>query len=207
MIRLKKDHRKSALGYYAKESYESWHLLTPIGAAADPKTWSDMDEDQPEARDRRGLRVMLIAPLVFVCHALEEAPRFVEWFNAHVERGITGELFWSVNLSALIITLIIAGIAWLLPSSLSLLAAITWLSFLMFANALFHLMATIVDGAYAPGVITAARFYLPYFTWVLIKIARSRQARWEPMLAAVILGAIPMLIHGYRIVFMRGRLF
>jgi hypothetical protein len=32
-------------------------------------------------------RMLLLAPLIFIAHFLEEAPRFVEWFNAHVILG------------------------------------------------------------------------------------------------------------------------
>jgi hypothetical protein len=152
-------------------------------------------------------RALLIAPLVFAGHVLEEAPRFVEWFNSHVERGITAELFWNVNLSAGIITVMIAGAVWLWPSQGSVLVAVAWLSFLMLANAIFHLVATLADGAYAPGVVTALLLYLPYFIWVIARIMRSRQIRWELILGMVVVGASPMLVHGYRIVFMRSRLF
>jgi hypothetical protein len=54
----------------------------------------------PQSPDRlsQGLR---FAPLVFVAHFLEESPGFVTWFNAHVTRGITADLFWTVNATAL----------------------------------------------------------------------------------------------------------
>jgi hypothetical protein len=77
----------------------------------------------------------------------------------------------------------------------------------MFANAIFHLTATLVDGAYAPGVVTAVLFYLPYFVWVIKRIVRSRQVRWQLILGAAVIGACPMLIHGYRIAFWGSRLF
>ena len=38
-------------------------------------------------------RVLLWAPLIFIGHFMEEAPGFVNWFNAHVRRGITAEFF------------------------------------------------------------------------------------------------------------------
>ena len=160
-----------------------------------------------DSADRQLARLLLLAPPIFVLHFVEEAPRFVEWFNAHVRRGITTELFWSVNLSGLMITVIVAGAAWLMPAALSQVAAAAWLGFLMFANGIFHLIATLVDGAYAPGAVTAALLYLPYFFWVMAAIQRRRRVRSEVLFAAVILGAVPMLIHGYRIVFLGDRLF
>jgi hypothetical protein len=57
-------------------------------------------------------RVLLLAPFIFVAHFLEESPRFVEWFNAHVARHITSGLFWRVNISALAILLYVPYYSW-----------------------------------------------------------------------------------------------
>ena len=160
-----------------------------------------------EAKYKPAARAFLLAPVIFACHVIEEAPGFVAWFNAHVERGITAQSFWNVNLSAGVITLLVVGITWFLPSPPSMLIGVAWLSLLMFANALFHIIATVVDRAYAPGVVTAALLYLPYFGWVIAKIVRARLLGWQTILLATILGALPMLIHGYRIVFFGSRLF
>ena len=53
-------------------------------------------------------RIVLLAPIVFTAHVLEEGSSFVAWFNDHVTRGITPGLFWTVNLAALVITLLLA---------------------------------------------------------------------------------------------------
>jgi hypothetical protein len=58
---------------------------------------------------RRGL---LLAPPIFVAHFLEESPRFVPWFNAHVARGITPDAFWTVNLTGLVITVVLVAGVW-----------------------------------------------------------------------------------------------
>jgi hypothetical protein len=165
-----------------------------------------MDEHY-EARYKSAARLILPAPFIFVFHVIEEAPGFVAWFNAHVERGIIAQSFWNVNLTAGMITLLVVGITWLLPSPPSLLIGVAWLSLLMFANGLFHIVATVVDRAYAPGVVTAAVLYLPYFSWVIVKLVRGRLLGWQFILLAAIIGALTMLIHGYRIVFLGSRLF
>ncbi len=152
-------------------------------------------------------RLILLAPVIFVLHVIEEAPGFVAWFNAHVDRGITPELFMSVNIAGGVITLLVVGMVWATPSSPSLLIEVAWLSLLMFANGIFHIVATVVDRAYCPGVITSAVLYLPYFGWVVTKILRDRLLTWPSVLLATIFGALPMLVHGYRIVFLRSRLF
>jgi hypothetical protein len=152
-------------------------------------------------------RILLLAPLIFICHFLEEAPSFVKWFNAHVTRGITPELFWMVNLSGLAITVIVIAMQWFARSGFSMSLVVTWLSFLMFANAVFHIIGSLVDKSYVPGLITAILLYLPYFSWLLIKIVKSGQLNIRLVLGMAVLGAIPMCIHGYRILFLGSRLF
>ncbi len=152
-------------------------------------------------------RALLAAPLIFVCHVIEEAPNFVSWVNAHVTPGITAQTFWSVNLSGLVITLIVVGIAWLLPSPSSLLIVAAWLGFLMLANAALHITATLMFQSYAPGVITATLLYLPFFFWVMKKMLRTHAVKRAPLLSVTLLGACPMLLHGYLIVFEGSRLF
>jgi hypothetical protein len=152
-------------------------------------------------------RILLLAPPIFICHFLEEAPKFVAWFNAHVARGITSELFWMVNFSALVITVILVGIQWFAPSGFSLSLVIAWFSFLMFANAIFHIIGSLVDKSYVPGLITAILLYLPYFSWLMMKIVKSGQLNISLVLGTAVLGAIPMCIHGYRILFLGSRLF
>ncbi len=164
-------------------------------------------ESQHEDKYKTAAKPFLLAPLIFVCHVIEEAPGFVAWFNAHVERGITTDLFMSVNIAGGLITLLVVGMVWSMPSPPSLLIGVAWLSFLMFANGLFHIVATLVDGAYCPGAVTAALLYLPYFGWVIAILVRHRLLGWQSILLAMIIGAIPMLIHGYRIVFLGSRLF
>lgn len=152
-------------------------------------------------------RALLLAPFIFVCHFLEESPGFVEWFNAHVSRGITSELFWSVNISGLVITLIVVGIEWFSRSAISLTLALAWLSFLMLANAVLHIVGGLVDRRYVPGLATAILLYLPYYSWLFIRAVKSRRLRVAPSVVAAVFGSLPMLIHGYLILFRGSRLF
>lgn len=148
---------------------------------------------------------ILVAPVIFVCHFLEESPRFVPWFNAHVARGITSDLFWTVNLTALVITLFVVVVEWLSRSRGSAILTAGWFGFLMGANALFHITGGFVDRAYVPGLVTAVVLYVPYYSSLF---ARSvRRAGAVAVMASAIIGAAPMLIHGYLILFRGSRLF
>jgi hypothetical protein len=143
---------------------------------------------------------------VFVIHFLEESPGFVPWFNAHAAPGISQELFWTVNLVALTITLLLTLSFWITRTEAVVLPVVAWLSFLMLANGLFHVTGAVLDRGYVPGLVSAVLLYLPYCGWVAVQVARSGVA--VPLLiGAAVLGAIPMSVHGYRILFLGTRLF
>ena len=152
-------------------------------------------------------RAFVLAPFIFTLHFLEEAPGFVKWFNAHVHPGITSESFWVVNLVGLVITSIVVGIGTMAPSSPSYLLAAAWLSLLMPANALIHIIGSVIDRSYVPGVITAIALYLPYYFWLMAKIKKSGWVSSSSLIVAAVIGATPMLVHGYRILFLGSRLF
>ena len=162
----------------------------------------------PLVRQQPPLRTLLLAaPLVFVAHFLEEGPGFVAWFNAHVARGITEALFWRVNYTALAITVAVVALEWIDRSAVSATVAVAWLSFLMFANALFHLAGAIADGAYVPGLVTALLLYLPFYGWVVARAIGGSRTPRGALAAAASLGALPMLAHGWLILFRGSRLF
>lgn len=151
-------------------------------------------------------RALLLAPLVFVFHFLEESPGFVGWFNARVARGITQGLFWSVNITALLITLAVVGFEWFSRSAFSTMLALIWLGFLMLANAVFHVAGGLVDGRYVPGLATAVLLYLPYYSWLWSSAVKSRRVRVTWAAAGALFGSLPMLLHGYLILFRGSRL-
>jgi|SRR5215475_12311918 len=156
-------------------------------------------------RNRQWLDPILLAPVIFVCHFLEESPTFVVWFNAHVARGITPDLFWSVNLSALVITLMVVGVEWAARSATTQILIIGWFGFLMGANALFHITGAVVDRSYVPGLVSAALLYVPYYSWLFVRSAK--RVNVVALIVAALLGATPMLVHGYLILFRGSRLF
>jgi len=157
---------------------------------------------------QKGLGIIIIlAPFIFTGHFLEESPGFVSWFNAHVSRGITTRLFWSVNVTALVITVIITIIELSAPSTVSLSLIILWFSFLMLANAIFHITGAIVDKHYMPGLITAIGLYLPYYFFVVIRLLKTGIVKIGWLILLALLGSALMLIHGYLIIFRGSRLF
>jgi hypothetical protein len=74
-------------------------------------------------------------------------------------------------------------------------------------NALFHVLGAIVDRDYVPGLATAILLYMPHCGWVAWLLLRHRRIAPGLLAAAAVLGAIPMAVHGYRILFLGTRLF
>ena len=149
--------------------------------------------------------LILLAPLIYMAHILEEAPGYIAWLNSVVDHGVPDQgHFFAGNLPSITITALIAVIAALRLNRSALLVMLAWLSYFMFANAIFHLVATVVLRRYSPGTITAAVLYLPYFTWFVLYL-RKRFPAWAIAAIALIFG-MPMFIQAYMIVF-RGTRF
>ena len=157
-----------------------------------------------KTRLQRGL---FLAPAIFLLHFLEESPGFVIWFNNHVGRGITSSLFWSVNISAMLVTVLVICFEWFLSSAESAFIVLIWLSFLMMANAIFHITGAIVDQGYVPGLITAIILYVPYFSWLSLEMIKGKRLGKGAFVLFVVIGSLPMLLHGYKILFLGTRLF
>lgn len=152
-------------------------------------------------------KVVLFAPLVFILHVLEEFPGFVAWFNSLVPRGITQSTFLPVNAVALAITLALALLVAALPHPGSGLLLAAWVGFLFIANGLLHLGGTIAHERYSPGVVTGTLLYLPYGALLLQRTVRDLALKPGVVIGTATLGGIPMLVHGYLIVFRGSRLF
>ena len=153
------------------------------------------------------VRVLLLAPVIFAAHVAEEAPGLVAWFETHVQPHITTGQFWSVNAAGFAITLLVALGGRTLPLTASAALATAWLGFVMLANGIFHLVATIYERGYVPGVVTGTLLYLPYFVWLARRIVRGGALRPVTVALLAVAGGAPMAVHGYRIVFLGTRLF
>lgn len=150
---------------------------------------------------------ILLAPLIFAVHVAEEAPRFVAWFNRQVQPNISQALFMSVNAGAFIVTVLISFVAFNAKSRASLLLLIAWLGFLFVANALFHIAGTVYLTKYSPGLVTAVFLYLPYFFFLCRFAVQQFRVKLPVLLSVTALAGLPMLVHGYLIVFEGKRLF
>jgi hypothetical protein len=158
-------------------------------------------------QDRTITWLALLAPIVFVVHVAEETPTFVSWFNRLVEPDITEGMFFRVNATAFVITIVLAAILAATRKPAVAVIDLAWIALLMLANGLFHLTATVVHRTYSPGAVTAAVLYLPYFAVLFSVVLKRFGVPLSVALIATILGALPMAVHGYLIVFRGSRLF
>ena len=153
------------------------------------------------------LRQLAVAlPVVFILHVLEEAPGFVAWFNRHVDPDITSRLFLTVNAAGFVITLIAATAIAVSRDRVTAVLATAWVGFLMLANGLLHLVATLADAGYAPGVVTGTLLYLPMSLLFMRAVAREFRMPLGFVAAAALVGGVPMYVHGWLIVFRGSRL-
>ncbi|MDZ7344332.1 MAG: HXXEE domain-containing protein, partial [candidate division KSB1 bacterium] len=134
-------------------------------------------------------RVIRAAPLVFGLHVAEEPPNFVKWFNSLVVDNISQQSLLAVKGAAFAITLIVTALAASTRENASIFLALAGLSFLMFANGLFHLTATIVHGIYSPGAITSALLYLPYFVWFVWSVIKAKKFSAASIAATILMGS------------------
>lgn len=105
------------------------------------------------------------------------------------------------------ITVLVTALVAASPDPVTALFLASWVGLLMLANGLFHLVGTIAQARYCPGVVTGTLLYLPYGVLLLRKIVQDLNLHPGVVLGAAALGALPMLAHGYLIVFRASRLF
>jgi hypothetical protein len=150
--------------------------------------------------------LILLAPLIYMAHIIEEAPGYIRWVNRIVDRPFPDQgHFFAGNLPSIAITAAIAILAALTLNRAALMAMLAWLSYFMFANAVFHIVATLALRSYSPGTVTAAALYLPYFAW-FTSYLWTRVPAWAIASVALLFG-LPMFIQAYLIVFQGTRFY
>ena len=151
-------------------------------------------------------KIILLTPLIFVLHVAEEFPSFVNWVNGIISDGITQNMFLVVNITGFVITIFLSIFMAISKDEIAVILNLAWLSFLMFANGLFHLLATVAYG-YSPGVVTSIVLYLPYFVWFVWSLISKKTLSSMTIGITIAIGSLPMFLHGYMIIFEGRTLF
>jgi hypothetical protein len=169
--------------------------------------WSHLKAQMlPKSRMMHVRALILLAPLIYAAHIREEAPGYILWLNSVTNSRIVNDgHFFAGNLPSIAITALIAVIAAVTLNRGALLAMLAWLSYFVFANGIFHIVATAILQRYSPGTITAALLYLPYFAW-FVRYMRTRVPVWAIAAVTLVFG-MPMFIQAYMIVFRATRFY
>jgi len=118
---------------------------------------------------------VLLSPLAFTFHVMEEAPYFTNWVKRFINPRFTQSHYLSVHIAGIVIGLVLAGLLSRWPKRWFL---FLYLSFFFlpaqFFNIFFHLGATIVYKAYSPGLFTALFLYPPVVLIVLKDALKER---------------------------------
>jgi hypothetical protein len=77
----------------------------------------------------------------------------------------------------------------------------------MLANGLFHFVATVAHRSYCPRVITGVFLYVPLSLLFMRAVAREAKVPVLAVALVALTGALPMVFHGYLVVFRGSRLF
>ncbi len=144
-------------------------------------------------------RLLYLAPLVLLAHVMEEAPGLIAWMNRRFEVDLTMSYFVAMNAIGLLVTVVVAVPSVRSRNYFLALGLIAWLSFLMLANGVLHLTASLLFREYVPGTVTAGILYLPYFVAATVTVCRNFNVRPRAAILAATIGAVPMLAQGVSI--------
>ncbi len=165
-----------------------------------------MRTEHAEKTNRARLRFLAMAPLVVLAHIVEEWPNLVTWLNLRVEPDLTNADFVAINVIAVLITVLVTVATSRSRTALPALAFVAWLGFVMLANGVLHVAASLVFQEYVPGTVTAGLLYLPYFAFATVTICRRSGVRPRAAVAATIVGAVPMVVQGVGILALGRRI-
>ena len=155
---------------------------------------------------------LLLAPLLFAAHIAEEAPGlfsagYVSWFNSFITPKLGESGFVQGNIQPLLITTVLAALLARIGRLWMAYILLVWLSHFMLANGLFHVIATLVQMRYSPGVVTATFLYLPFFVWFVSYLRSELRASSETIFLIALLSGLPMFLQTYLVVFKHSQFF
>lgn len=151
--------------------------------------------------------LLLLAPVIFAAHVVEEAPGYVRWFNSVVpSQPIPSAGFLAAQLQPFLAALFLAAAAAITANRWAALILLLWSSHFFFANAIYHLVASAALATYSPGLLTGTAFYLPFFYWLASHVKKQGIALWAIVLL-VAFASLPAMLQTYLVVFERRRFY
>lgn len=149
----------------------------------------------------------LLAPVVFAAHVAEEAPGYARWFNSIVVgQPIPETGFLAAQGTPLAAAAVLGLGAAVTGSRWAGLILMIWGSHFFFANAVYHLVASIALWTYSPGLVTGTILYLPFFAGLTGWVRARGVALWAVVLV-VFFASLPAMLQTYLVVFERRRFY
>ena len=135
-------------------------------------------------------RFILVVPVAYAIHVLEESFGFPQWVCTHFSVSFTTSQFRFNNLLFLAISMVLTWIVYRYPGRIVVFFFLAWLSGLFLHNALFHIGGTAYFKDFSPGLISSALIYLPLSLLVANLILRKTSLKKVELLMAFILGGV-----------------
>jgi hypothetical protein len=123
----------------------------------------------------------------------------MHWLNSIRLTSVPESGFLTGNLPFLVITTLLAVCAASIRHKVPALALLIWLSYIMFANTIFHVTATTMLHRYCPGLITAVLLYLPYFFWIVEYFKSRFRIQARTVAAAAVLATLVVYLQWHTV--------
>lgn len=141
--------------------------------------------------------LVVVAPLIFAIHNVEEAPRMAAWSASTPVRMVprvgNGQFVLAVSLLTLLVVAVAAW-AWLRPESRAATLTIVVVQAAIAFNAIVpHLALFLRTRGYNPGLVSAALLVLP-FSWVFFREAAAAHVVEGRTLIVAFLAAPPVMV-------------
>lgn len=143
--------------------------------------------------------LLWITLAAYAIHVLEEAT--LNWKNWAVHSLKLVNVEWAIfdiaNMAVMFIAISAAMVGWKLPAYGLIIPA------LMLINGLFfHILPTLIQRTFSPGVITATLLFMPISMWIYYEAYLDGVLSWEVVATSLILGG---LLMGSPILFLKLR--
>ncbi len=146
-----------------------------------------------EWRQTAGLplvRVLWLGPAAYILHWVEEHAGFPRWVAAHFSVAFSPAQHQRNGVIFMVLLLGLSILVARARGKSSALLLVTYVSGLLFHNGLFHLGATLVFGAYSPGLATGALLSLPVSLLLMTTAVREELITRVQVFAALVLGGV-----------------
>lgn len=139
-------------------------------------------------------RFIWLMPAAFALHIVEEyVGGFPAWVGTQMHGSMTVPMFDINNAVFMAILLALTAWAWKSRSRLSAFLCLGWASGNLFWDFFVHLLTTVFQGVYSPGLLTAALLYYPLSMGAGYLAVRDGRLSRAGVVGAFAVGAALML--------------